>query len=140
MKILLAVDGSDYTKRMLAYLAAHEEVLGARNEFAVLTVIPKVPSYATRHVPQANIESHYKEESDAILDPVKQYIGQKGWKATFQFEPGSPAETISSIAAKGNFDLVVLGSHGHSSLANLVMGSVTTGVLAHCKVPVLVIR
>ena len=32
MKILAAVDGSPYTKRMLAYLAAHDEWLGAQHE------------------------------------------------------------------------------------------------------------
>jgi len=37
-------------------------------------------------------------------------------------------------------DLVMMGSHGHSALGNLVMGSVATQVLAHCKVPVLLVR
>jgi nucleotide-binding universal stress UspA family protein len=36
--------------------------------------------------------------------------------------------------------LVVLGSHGHSALGNLVMGSVATQVLAECKVPALLVR
>ncbi|HWS05017.1 MAG TPA: universal stress protein, partial [Burkholderiaceae bacterium] len=40
----------------------------------------------------------------------------------------------------GKFDLVIMGSHGHSALANLVMGSVATQVLAHCHVPVLLVR
>ena len=34
MKILIAVDGSDYTKRMLAYLAAHDELLGSCPTYA----------------------------------------------------------------------------------------------------------
>ncbi|MDP4770616.1 MAG: universal stress protein, partial [Limnohabitans sp.] len=38
------------------------------------------------------------------------------------------------------FDLVVMGSHGHGTLGNLVMGSVATQVLANCKVPVLLVR
>ena len=38
------------------------------------------------------------------------------------------------------YDLVILGSHGHGTLVNLVMGSVATQVLAHCKVPVLLVR
>jgi nucleotide-binding universal stress UspA family protein len=33
-----------------------------------------------------------------------------------------------------------MGSHGHGTLVNLVMGSVATKVLAHCKVPVLMVR
>jgi nucleotide-binding universal stress UspA family protein len=33
-----------------------------------------------------------------------------------------------------------MGSHGHTALGNLALGSVATGVLARCKVPVLLIR
>ena len=35
MKILVAVDGSPFTKRMLAYLAAHDEWLGAHHQYTV---------------------------------------------------------------------------------------------------------
>ena len=38
MNILLAVDGSAYTKKMLAYLATHEELLGGTHTYTVLTV------------------------------------------------------------------------------------------------------
>ena len=44
MKILLAVDGSPHTKKMLAYLATHMETLGGENEFTVLTVEPPLPT------------------------------------------------------------------------------------------------
>jgi nucleotide-binding universal stress UspA family protein len=37
-------------------------------------------------------------------------------------------------------DLIVMGTHGHSALGNVVMGSVATGVLARCKAPVLLIH
>jgi hypothetical protein len=39
MKILVAVDGSKFTRRMLAYLAAHDEWLGPRHRYTVLTVV-----------------------------------------------------------------------------------------------------
>jgi hypothetical protein len=42
MKILLAVDGSPYTKRMLAYVAAHDEWLGAHHDYTIVTAIPAV--------------------------------------------------------------------------------------------------
>jgi nucleotide-binding universal stress UspA family protein len=47
---------------------------------------------------------------------------------------------IAKLAEDGKFDLVVMGSHGHGAWANLVMGSVATQVLAHCGVPVLMVR
>jgi nucleotide-binding universal stress UspA family protein len=47
---------------------------------------------------------------------------------------------IASRAASGGFDLVVMGSRGHSALASLLLGSVTMQVLARCNVPVLIVR
>jgi nucleotide-binding universal stress UspA family protein len=140
MKVLLAVDGSKCTKRMLAYLAAHEEFLGARSEYTVLTVVPKIPPHAARHLRPLDLNNYYQDEADSVLAPVKSFIAQQGWKAEFLHQEGHPAEVIASAATEGKFDLLVLGSHGHSVLGNLVIGSVATGVLAHCKTPVLLIR
>ena len=42
--------------------------------------------------------------------------------------------------AWAGFDLLVMGSHGHGNVGNLVMGSIATKVLAGCKVPVLLVR
>jgi nucleotide-binding universal stress UspA family protein len=53
---------------------------------------------------------------------------------------GSAGELIAKTAESGKFDMVIMGSHGHSAMGNLVMGSVATQVLAHCKVPVLLVR
>ena len=47
MKILLAIDGSPYSKKMLAYLCAHDELINAgRNTFTALTVLPAIPPRA----------------------------------------------------------------------------------------------
>ena len=47
MKILLAVDGSAYTKKMLGYLAAHDEWLGGgRHQYTVLHTVSPVPARA----------------------------------------------------------------------------------------------
>ena len=43
MKILLAVDGSPYSKKMLAYLATHESLLNANNSYTVFTAQAALP-------------------------------------------------------------------------------------------------
>ena len=53
---------------------------------------------------------------------------------------GPAGELIAKAPTEGNFELVLMGSHGHGALGNLVLGSVATQVLAHCKVPVLLVR
>jgi nucleotide-binding universal stress UspA family protein len=60
--------------------------------------------------------------------------------ATLTHFVGDPAAEIARLAETGRFDLVVMGSHGHGSLARIALGSVTTKVLAKCSRPVLIVR
>ena len=53
---------------------------------------------------------------------------------------GQPADAITAFVETNKPDLIVMGTHGHTAMVNLVLGSVTTGVLARCKVPVLLIQ
>lgn len=140
MKILLAVDGSSYTKKMLAYLTTHEEMFGANNEFTLLTVQNPLPPRARAAVGADVANSYYAEESAKITDPVVKFLTRKGMAPKVVHKTGAPGELIAKQASAGDFDLVMMGSHGHSALGNLVMGSVTTQVLAHCQVPVLLVR
>jgi nucleotide-binding universal stress UspA family protein len=140
MKILLPVDGSDYTKRTLAYIAAHDELLGAGHEFTVLTVVPAVPAHAARFLDRAMLDGYYVEEAEEVLRPVKRFAEQQGWKVRAVQLQGHAAETIAAFAESEKADLVVMGTHGHSSIGNVVLGSVANGVLARCKVPLLLIR
>ena len=43
MNVLLAVDGSDYTKRMLAYVGKHEGLLGPTHDYTAVTVVTAIP-------------------------------------------------------------------------------------------------
>jgi len=52
----------------------------------------------------------------------------------------SPYEAIIEAATKNYCDLIVMASHGRKGVAALVLGSETTKVLTHSKIPVLVCR
>ena len=140
MKILLAVDGSAYTKRMLAHLAAHDDFLGPNHEYTVVTVTPKLPPHAARFLTGEDLHDYYRDAAEETLAPVRAFLSQLGWQVYYRSESGSPMEVIADTAEAGGFDLLVLGSHGQTALGNLVLGSVATGVLARCKTPVLLIR
>ena len=140
MKILAPVDGSAYTKRMLAYIAAHDEWLGAQHEYTVLHVVPAVPPRAAAVIDKTELGSYYDEEAEKIFKPIRAFFKSQGIAAKFLSKVGPVADTIAAVANKGNFDLMVLGSHGQNALMNLVMGSVATKVLAQCSKPVLLIR
>ena len=140
MKILVAVDGSRYTKRMLAYLAAHDEWLGAQHTYTVLTVVLPVPSRAAAVLPREVLHSHYEAEAERVFKPVRQFLSRKALVVEYVAKTGAVAETIAALSDKGKFDLLMMGSHGHGAISNLVLGSVATKVLAHCKAPLLLVR
>lgn len=140
MKILLAVDGSEYTKKMLAYLTTHSELFNADNGYTLFTVQPALPPRARAAVGKEIVDNYYADEVEKVLGPASKFLTRHGIEAKSQWKVGTAGEQIAKIAESGKFDLVIMGSHGHSALANLVMGSVATQVLAHCKVPVLLVR
>jgi nucleotide-binding universal stress UspA family protein len=140
MKILVAVDGSSYTKRMLAYLAAHDEWLGAHHQYTLLTVVPALPARAAAAIDKATLQAWHDESAEKVFKPLRTFFRRQGLNATFLAKVGPPADVIASAATKGGYELLMLGSHGHGALVNLVTGSVATQVLARCNTPVLLIR
>ncbi len=140
MKVLLAVDGSDYTKRMLAYLAAHDELLGKRCDYVAVTVVASVPALAVQFLDSGAVSGYYTEEADKVLKPVEEFARMQGWALRAVRAHGHAAQTIAEMARDEKADLVVMGSNGLSTLGNIVMGSVATGVMARCTIPVLLVR
>ena len=140
MKILLSVDGSSYTKRMLAYIVTHDEVFHTNNEFTVLTVQPPVPNRARAAVGKELVDNYYTTESEKIISPVHKFLLRHGIDAKTVTKVGQLGETIGKFADDGKFDMLIMGSHGHGTIVNMVMGSVATKVLANSKTPVLLIR
>jgi nucleotide-binding universal stress UspA family protein len=140
MKILVPVDGSSYTKRMLAYLAAHDEWLGEQHQYTLITVVPAVPPRAAAVLDKAIVKAHYEDEAEKIFKPIRAFFNKQKIRADFVSKVGSAGDTIAAFATKGDFDLLIMGSHGHGTLGNLVMGSVATKVMAGCTVPVLLVR
>jgi nucleotide-binding universal stress UspA family protein len=140
MKILVPVDGSDYTKRMLSIIAARDDLLGAGHEYVLLHVVAPIPPHAARFLDRGVVDDYYREQADAVLAPVKRFADQHQWKARVAHAHGHAAEMIASTAQAENVDLIVMGTHGHSALGSAILGSVASGVLARCKQPVLLVR
>jgi nucleotide-binding universal stress UspA family protein len=140
MNILLAVDGSDYTKRMLAYVAAHEELFGSEHEYTAINVVAPLPPQVRSQLGSGVVDDYYADESKRVLDPVRAFAGQQKWALKTLHAVGHAGDVIADTANEGKFDLLIMGSHGHSAVANLLLGSVASRVLAQCKTPLLLIR
>lgn len=140
MKVLLAVDGSPYTRKMLAYLAAHPELLVDATSVTAITVLPALPPRARAALGKDTVDSYQADEASRVLDPVIKALSRQHLQPKAVWKVGPAGETIAKFADSGKYDLLVMGSHGSNALRNLVMGSVATKVLAQCTVPVLLVR
>lgn len=136
-KILIATDGSDYTKEAVTTGLKLASVLKA--EVTALYVIDQT-SFVTFPV-DSSIVSVYPQlenEGKRAVEEVRKEGEAMGVKVTPVVAEGSPTRKIVEMAA--DFDLVVLGTLGRSALGKLFIGSVAERVTRYAPCPVLVVR
>ena len=142
--ILLATDGS------AACDQATRTAIGlARTHGARLTAVYVVDPYPYLGIGQANplgfqayISAAHAHAGKA-LGRAAELCDDGGAPITMEtriVEEATAAHGIAQTARDEKADLIVVGSHGHGALRKLVLGSVTTRVLAEATMPVLVVR
>jgi nucleotide-binding universal stress UspA family protein len=101
---------------------------------------------------------HYSEARDQLIGKKRNHVALKEVLEAFSEEAqadgedqsfvtdevliktGTPAEVIAKTAQEQNCDLIVMGTHGHGSIADIFVGSTAKWVIKHSPIPVLVIR
>lgn len=132
--ILVALDGSADSKTALRHAVALARDQNAK--LTLMTVVPHVPTPVGPGVapPPETDESHNAIIKEALAEIPKD-IG-----VTTRLEHGEIADTILKLVATEDYDLLVMGSHGHSRVHRALLGSVSERVLHKAAVPVLMLR
>jgi len=136
-RILIATDGSEYTKEAVSTGLRLAKILGA--DVTALYVIDQT-SFVSFPIDSSivSVYSLLENEGKRAVDEVKKEGEQQGIKVTPVVVEGSPTRKIVEMAA--DFDLVVIGTLGRSALSKLFMGSVAERVTRYAPCPVLVVR
>ena len=138
-KILIATDGSEYTKNAVDY-----GIDLAKNTGAKLYAIYVVDTAAFASIPMdAAWESMYellKQEGDEATKYVAEKAEAEGLSIERLTAEGHPAEEIIKYAEKNSVNLIVMGTLGKSGLDRFLLGSVAEKVVRSSKIPVLVVR
>jgi nucleotide-binding universal stress UspA family protein len=79
------------------------------------------------------------EDQKSKLIRWQEEIARDGIKVSLHEPTGAVAEEILDHADELNPDLIVMGTHGHGAMYNLLVGSATKGVLKHSTRPVLLV-
>lgn len=141
MKILLPVDGSDCALRAVDHLIAHSAWFRDVPEIHLLHVHAPIPiGRVQAHVGKETLHAYYLEESQAQLVAAQQRLDAAERFHTTHIHVGLPAEVVAKIAGELGCDLIVMGTHGRSGVAGLVMGSVANRVLHLANCPVLLVK
>ena len=93
--------------------------------------------YMDMGVLQLNSADGLLKASHHFLDKVKKHLGDETVETLV--EEGDFSESILKVAKKLHVDIIVVGSHSHSWLENIVMGSVTEKVLHLSTIPLYII-
>lgn len=136
--ILLAVDGSEHSLRA----AKEAGDLARAMKSKVLRIViayDGIPPYLGEPNLQQAINARLKEANE-ILQKAQEAIGTIPGEIHTELIEGSPAEAIINVAKTRGSTVIVMGSRGMSSIAELVLGSTSHKVVSHASCPVLIIR
>ncbi len=81
-----------------------------------------------------------QERGERTLADLKRKAETELLEVDTILEKGHAVQEIISVARGGDFDLIVMGARGLSRIREMLLGSVTDGVIHHVDCPVLVIR
>jgi nucleotide-binding universal stress UspA family protein len=147
--ILIPTDGSELSERAVAAAMQFAKQINARVTGFYASPGYPIPMYYEGWVPldpedpatPEKFEDAAHERAQRVLDAFENSARQHGVEhATYTLASYSPWEAIIQAATDKGCDLIFMASHGRRGLSAVLMGSETTRVLTHCKIPVLVYR
>ena len=138
MKVLLPIDGSIYSDRAVEYICEHSSLRAKTDTVYLLNVQKKLPSEFASKIP--NSEEILDEAAKKILKPAKKALEAAGYKVKMKVAYGKATNRIVEYAQEIPATLIVMGSHGHTPVKGILLGSKTSSVLASTSIPLLVVR
>ena len=148
-KILVPLDGSQQSLKALEEAAQIAKISSGKitliNVYSMQPIMVGEPSGSgygailTGAEISRMIEAAQKS-GNRILQDGEQKISATGVEVAKMLVEGHTVQEIVRAASKGNFDLIVIGARGISHIREMLLGSVTDGVIHHANCAVLVIK
>jgi nucleotide-binding universal stress UspA family protein len=141
-RILVPTDFSKFSANALTYGAAFAEKFGA--ELYLLHVVQDLALFIPEAVlvvpPVLPPVEQFLSAARVALDRVIAGLNLPGVTVHPAVAEGTPFDEIIRFAREKDVDLIVMGTHGHTGLAHILMGSVAEKVVRKAPCPVLSVR
>jgi nucleotide-binding universal stress UspA family protein len=139
-KVLLPVDGSEFSDRALDYVLQMTKGEEAIEVHLLSVQLPIDSGHARMFVSDEDIAAYHRDEGMAVLKPYMERMDAAGVGYQWHVLVGHVAQTIARFAKEQKFDKVVMGTHGRSGVTQLLLGSVAQNVIRRLKIPVALVK
>jgi nucleotide-binding universal stress UspA family protein len=146
-KVLIATDGSDWSGKAVAFAVRLFE--GTPCKVTLLTVAeePVYPAAANGMTPPFESMPPYEDIQEAIIAESQDLLERgvvplekAGIEVALEVRFGNPAKEILQELDAGEYDMLIMGSHGHGAVGEIVLGSVSYRVSHHARRPLLIVH
>jgi nucleotide-binding universal stress UspA family protein len=136
-EFLVAVDGSEGSDAAIDEALALAREAGAHVTFAF---VRKPPSALLGYPYYERLLRHELATARETVAAAELKAAAAGIDSSSTILEGDPADEILSAADNRSVDLIVMGSRGRGAFAGALLGSVSSAVVQHASVPVLVAK
>ena len=132
-KIAIALDFSKTDQKSI------ESALQLGGKSAQYTIIHVVESVGAM-VYGEEIQDFETSSDRKYLEQYKKALEEKGYQVAIQLDFGIPKKNIAKMINEGDFDILVLGAHGHNWFKDLLFGTTVDAVRHNIRIPLLIIQ
>lgn len=139
MRILVPVDESLHSRRVIEFISHRETLLGTTPEIELVNVQYSVPETIIHLFGMEAVKQYYLEAGKKVFDELgPETLRRRG--VTERVLYGDIGKTLAEEAEVFKADLIVMGTRGLNPVKGLLLGSVSNDLLARTKVPMLLLR
>lgn len=137
-QILLPVDGSTHSNNATEYAVYLAQRTGAKvTAVSCYEWLGNMPDVTESLIEK--LKNNLARQAAEVLNRTSVVLAKAGIDHDTEILSGAPGKMLTNLAKSKRFDLIIMGSHGHSDIAGLFLGSVTHKVLNTIYCPVLVV-
>jgi nucleotide-binding universal stress UspA family protein len=142
MKILIALDDSEHSDRALDFVTRMRWPAGSRVIVvsALQTETALLAGAQVPHAPDVMLLEERRRRLEDVLAGAQETLRAAGFTTECRVLIGDPREVLVQEAQTERADLLVLGSHGRTGIAKLMLGSVSSHVVTHAPCSVMVVK
>jgi nucleotide-binding universal stress UspA family protein len=143
MRILIAVDQSPHSERAVRFVSRMRWPAGSRVIVASVMSPPLSPPVAGVDAGvslMVEVGADQVASTQALVAQAEDELRAAGIATESRLSTGDPREVLLRLVEDERVDLIVLGSHGRTGLAKLLLGSVSSHVVTHARCSVLVVK